>query len=142
MTAYEISDGPKMLRETLCVAQTRIGNSGLDEGRRDEHIARLGRLIDECDRHRPLGPDGKHGNQHTPTCGCDDIPQASTSPQRIRFVRDVGGDLYIEIPGRPGRFADVYEFGRGTKYPERYNYSMAELEIDGPATIEWDSSAP
>ena len=55
MVAYEVSDGPKMLRETLCVAQTRIGNSDLDQGRRREHIDRLQRLIDACDVHRPLG---------------------------------------------------------------------------------------
>lgn len=64
-------DSPKMLRETLCVAQTRIINSGLDDGRLEHHVARLQLLIAECDRHRPLGPDGKHGNLHTETCGCD-----------------------------------------------------------------------
>lgn len=74
MTSYEIPDGPKMLRETLCVAQVRIGESGLDAGRVREHVERLQRLIDECDRHRPLGPDGKHGDRHTPTCGCD-VPE-------------------------------------------------------------------
>jgi hypothetical protein len=71
-TSYEITDGPKMLRETLCVAQTRIGNSPFDADRRDEHVARLQRLIDACDAHRPFGPDGKHGDRHTPTCGCED----------------------------------------------------------------------
>lgn len=68
---YTVPDGPKMLRETLCVAQARIGNSPLDHGRRDEHMDRLQRLLDECDRKRPLGPDGKHGDRHTPECGCD-----------------------------------------------------------------------
>lgn len=63
---------PKALRETLCIAQTRIGNSGLDEHRQERDIAHLQALIDECDRHRPLGPDGKHGDRHTPTCGCED----------------------------------------------------------------------
>lgn len=70
MTALDVPDGPKMLRETLCVAQGLVGRSG--DPRAREHVERLGRLIDECDRHRPLGPDGKHGNRHTPTCGCDD----------------------------------------------------------------------
>ncbi|GGN86298.1 hypothetical protein GCM10010112_67670 [Actinoplanes lobatus] len=79
MTSYEIPDSPKMLRETLCVAQTRIGASGLDPDRTREHVLRLQRLIDECDRHRPLGQDGKHGDRHTPTCGCDDVsPQLTT----------------------------------------------------------------
>ena len=69
-TNLEVSDSPKMIRETLCVAQSAVGRfSGPD--RRREHIERLQRLIDECDRHRPLGPDGKHGELHTPTCGCE-----------------------------------------------------------------------
>lgn len=73
-TNYEIPDGPKMLCETLCVAQSRIANSpDIFEGRQREHIERLQRLIDACDTHRPLGPDGKHGDLHTPTCGCEDV---------------------------------------------------------------------
>ena len=68
--AYVIPDSPKMLCETLCVAQARIGNSSYDEGRKREHIDRLQRLIDECDRHRPVGTDGKHGDRHTSTCWC------------------------------------------------------------------------
>lgn len=67
---YWIPDGPKELRETLCVAQTYVGLSGLDRAERD--VARLQRLIDECDRKRPIGSDGKHGDKHTPECGCED----------------------------------------------------------------------
>lgn len=70
LTALIVPDSPKMLRETLAVAQARIGQSKHDGGRKAEHIARLQRLIDECERHRPTGPDGRHGNLHTPTCGC------------------------------------------------------------------------
>jgi hypothetical protein len=70
-TSYEVPDGPKMLRETLCVVQTMVGNFDIS-GRRHEHVARLQRLIDACDEHRPLGPDGKHRDRHTPTCGCED----------------------------------------------------------------------
>ena len=72
LTAYVVPDSPKMLKETLCVAQSRIGNSDYDDGRKQEHIERLQRLIDECDYHRPVGPNGKHGNRHTSTCGCED----------------------------------------------------------------------
>lgn len=84
-TTYKVPDGPKMLRETLCVAQHRIGSSPYDEGRKREHIDRLQRLIDECERHRPTGPNGKHGNRHTPTCGCED---QSAKPW-VTFWRDV-----------------------------------------------------
>ncbi len=59
-------DSLKMLRETLCAVQT-----GAAGNRRQEHSERIGRLIAEIDRQRPLGPDGKHGDLHTPTCGCE-----------------------------------------------------------------------
>lgn len=67
---YTVSDGPKMLRETLCVAQSALGITYRTDLRMREHMARLQRLIAECDRHRPIGNDGKHGDLHTPTCGC------------------------------------------------------------------------
>jgi hypothetical protein len=66
------TESVKMLRETLCLAQSTIGIS-LDTDTRKSHTQRLQKLIDECDRHRPLGPDGKHGNLHTLTCGCEDM---------------------------------------------------------------------
>lgn len=72
-TSYTVPDDPKMLRETLCVAQGVVSRHVSNVDRRAEHVARLGRLIAECDRHRPVGVDGKHGTRHTPTCGCDDV---------------------------------------------------------------------
>jgi hypothetical protein len=75
MPTYDVPDSPKMLRETLCDAQVHFLNSvWLDEVPKQAHVARLQRLIDACDAHRPLGPDGKHGNRHTATCGCEDQP--------------------------------------------------------------------
>jgi len=65
-----IEDSFKMLRETFCQAQQLVLASS--DPRAREHSLRLQRLIDECDRHRPLGPDGKHDDRHTPTCGCMD----------------------------------------------------------------------
>lgn len=60
----------KMLREALCIAQAEIGRAPANYARSvSRHI---GDLIKELDRHRPLGPDGKHGDRHTPTCGCED----------------------------------------------------------------------
>ena len=69
MIELSIDESPKMLRETLCVAQSAIGM--VDPCHADPHIARLQKLIDECDRHRPIGPDGRHGDLHTDTCGCE-----------------------------------------------------------------------
>jgi hypothetical protein len=78
-TAYPFGeDGPKMVRETLCVAQSAIRDRNVFDGRTDEHCARIGRLIDICDVHRPIGPNGKHGKLHTDTCGCDDLATTAT----------------------------------------------------------------
>lgn len=74
MIARDVIADPKMLRETLCLAQSRIGDSPLDRERKQQHIERLQRLIDLCDVLRPIGPDGKHGARHTPGCGCSDKP--------------------------------------------------------------------
>lgn len=38
-------------------------------------------LINEIDRHRPLGPDGTHGNLHTASCGCEDKPHPWKAPK-------------------------------------------------------------
>ena len=55
-----------MLSEYLCAQQSHAP----DKRTSDE----IGRLILVLAEHRPTGPDGKHGNLHTATCGCDDRP--------------------------------------------------------------------
>lgn len=69
-------DTLKMLRETLCVAQAAIwATFPDDEAQQAQAIAhreRIGRIVAEIDRLRPLGPDGKHGDLHTASCGCED----------------------------------------------------------------------
>ena len=68
----------KALREALCVAQIAMGymltdpDDTEDTARLIAQRERIEQIIAEIDRHRPLGPDGKHGELHTPTCGCED----------------------------------------------------------------------
>lgn len=65
----------KMTREALCAAQSSLlthMQSGLDVNSVPYWVASIGKLINLIDEHRPLGPDGKHGNLHTSTCGCED----------------------------------------------------------------------
>lgn len=62
----------KMLRETLCRAQTAVGQRTYDVPYILSDIDRLSRLIREIDVHRPLDNAGKHGDLHTLTCGCED----------------------------------------------------------------------
>lgn len=69
---YTLPDSPKMLREALCVAQGAVSRTVFDSNHRQHTLDVLQRLIDECDRHRPLGVNGKHSNLHTDTCGCED----------------------------------------------------------------------
>ena len=58
----------KMMREALCVAESHLLHSNQYSG----HGKLIGPLIREIDKHRPLGPDYKHGKRHTQTCGCED----------------------------------------------------------------------
>lgn len=66
-----VSDTPKMLRETLCRVQNLLIFYGGSQTYPID-LAIIQRLINECDRQRPLNVNGKHGNLHTPTCGCED----------------------------------------------------------------------
>lgn len=61
----------KMLREVLNTLQT-IALHTYDQEESIKQLTYLKKLYDEIDRHRPLGPNGKHGNLHTATCGCED----------------------------------------------------------------------
>lgn len=78
--AYVVPITPKMLGETLAVTEYALQELGRQRpgynagGTVDTHLARLRLLMDECKRMRPTGPDGKHGNRHTPVCGCADDP--------------------------------------------------------------------
>jgi len=74
----------KMLREVLTEAQTA-------SWRRPYRADRINALIAEIDHHRPLGPDGKHGDLHTRTCGCEDKPGWWKRLKR-RAARRAGGD--------------------------------------------------
>lgn len=73
---------PKEIREALCRAQ-----AGVYQGNRDA----LGKLIAACDELRPLGSDGKHGDLHTPYCGCEDKPEPPMKSLAIR-----AGDMRTE----------------------------------------------
>ena len=48
----DLGDGEfaaKMMIETLCIAQSRVGNSALDKHRQTADVHRLQRLIDEIE---------------------------------------------------------------------------------------------
>lgn len=74
---YALPLSPKTLRETMCVVESALSalererpgfNAG---GTIASHRERVAQIIRECNRKRPTGSDGKHGNLHTDECGCD-----------------------------------------------------------------------
>ncbi|MEQ4566234.1 hypothetical protein [Paenarthrobacter sp. CAP02] len=73
MSVIMTVDSLKMIRETMCLAEhalhvsARTGSSRPSKG----DFARIQRILDDIDRQRPLGSNGKHGNLHTQTCGCE-----------------------------------------------------------------------
>ena len=71
MANLRVKDDPKLLREALCRAQNNVGTRDTDRSWVDSDQRRIWLLISAIDRHRPIGPDGKHGDRHTLTCGCD-----------------------------------------------------------------------
>lgn len=72
MFEIKVRDSPKLTREALCSAQAYLSAYGHNDPILRRNVLRLQALIEECDRHRPLGRDGKHGDLHTETCGCED----------------------------------------------------------------------
>lgn len=67
-------DDVKMTREALCLAEAAMNHAPMNIAASQRR--RIGGLIRELDKHRPLGQDGKHGNLHTETCGCQDKGEA------------------------------------------------------------------
>jgi hypothetical protein len=73
----DVDISPKALREALCMAQAALVKGlhiVIDQPIDVTHVRKLQKLIDAIDVLRPLGPDGKHGDRHTPYCGCEDLP--------------------------------------------------------------------
>lgn len=99
----------KALRESLCVAQMTIGQF-YGERQRDykqSHIQRIGKVIDEIDKLRPLGSDGKHGNRHTEFCGCEDNPYL----ELLNTWRKIPEFPWFELNGRGNiRFASDLDY--------------------------------
>lgn len=82
----------KMLREDLCRRSVQAHewpspiSSAVDV------------LIAMIDKHRPLGPDGKHGDLHTDTCGCPEA-QPWTTVDRLRELLEASGVTRLRLHG-------------------------------------------
>lgn len=62
----------KTIGEALSFAECAVLNFYPDTAQRAHYARVLGDLLADVARQRPTGNDGKHGERHTPTCGCED----------------------------------------------------------------------
>lgn len=62
----------KMIGEALCYAETALLNFYPVTDQRTRYAAIIADLLADAHRQRPVGSNGKHGDLHTPTCGCED----------------------------------------------------------------------
>ena len=59
----------KLVREALAFSQSSIGPGAQGKMYRDV----LQDMINDCDRQRPLGADGRHSDLYTDNCGCRNL---------------------------------------------------------------------
>lgn len=45
--------------------------------------------IEQLDKMRPLGPDGKHGDRHTAECGCEDLIRCENCNDVIVWTHNI-----------------------------------------------------
>lgn len=83
MTEIHTEDHIKSVREALCVAQAAILNFPDRPTNWGRYTIVLANLLIDIDRQRPIGSDGKHGNLHTDTCGCEDKDEFETEDRSI-----------------------------------------------------------
>jgi hypothetical protein len=125
---------PKGLREHLCQQQTWAP----DDFTRQE----IQRLIGVLDLHRPLGGDGKHGELHTPTCGCEDAPRPVAVECRRSWTDRDGEGHRCMYPAADAHdcgcmcgslMRDEVGGGGGPRCPAVLNLSGDHFDCDLPA---------
>jgi hypothetical protein len=109
------SDPLKAVREALCIGQTWL-QAVHDTGQAERARGVLQRLIEDIDRQRPLGPDGKHGDRHTPTCGCVD----GELTFELRMSLDTPGAPVLS----PGDIVTITDPLTGDGKPRRYRVAV------------------
>ncbi|MEV0031407.1 hypothetical protein [Nocardia sp. NPDC050793] len=72
MSALHSARSVKTLGEALAFAETALLNFYPDTDQRRRYAEVIAELLADVERQRPTGSDGKHGELHTPTCGCAD----------------------------------------------------------------------
>ena len=76
-TAIHTTSSIKIVGEALAFAETALLHFYPDTGQRAIYAGVIAHLLADVQRQSPTGPDGKHGDRHTPTCGCADVPRST-----------------------------------------------------------------
>lgn len=97
MASYTVPHDPKMVHEAMCLAEGVISRQDVGVGRDVRYLQIISDFIKECERKRPLGPNGKHGNMHTAECGCEDVKWISVSNDNINHPFKAGGQAKTDI---------------------------------------------
>lgn len=95
MPSIHTPESLKGVREALCRVQVLMGavaHPDVMQALKDSTT--INHLIEGIDAQRPLGDDGTHGDNHTPTCGCEDhdvdtypMPQMLVRPLMIELTK-------------------------------------------------------
>ncbi|WP_311053100.1 hypothetical protein [Rhodococcus qingshengii] len=105
----------KTVGEALSYAETALLNAYPHSGQRAHYAEVIAELLRDVARQRPVGSNGKHGELHTPTCGCEDVPASSPVvpaptetgpwqriedvPEGVHRIFDGDRDLWVKADG-------------------------------------------
>ena len=90
----------KMVGEALRYAQSGMLNTYPAGPQRDGYAKIIQDLINDVNRQRPIGNDGKHGDLHTENCGCElsETEAAQAREARRRRSREAAAERVAQMP--------------------------------------------
>jgi hypothetical protein len=90
----------KTVGEALSYAETALLSAYPDSGQRARYAEVIAELLRDVARQRPVGSNGKHGELHTSTCGCEAVTfSAPVVEEETKAETGLGADslAYLEM---------------------------------------------
>jgi hypothetical protein len=136
----------KMARETLAIAHRAIMDLERWDVNTNNHLSRIEKMMDQIYVMRPLGPDGKHGDNHTQRCGCEvvvewfdipDFPDYQLSPSIGAVRRKKNGHILTESDNGQGcTYFNVWRNGK--KYSRSWSTLCDNIWPEFKPKAEWE----
>ena len=76
----------KTVGEALSCAENALLNAYPNSGLGAHYAEVIAELLRDVIRQRPVGSNGKHGELHTATCGCEDVPPVVPAPTETELT--------------------------------------------------------